>query len=109
MIMTFEAVIAEVDVGACELHYWIEQNWVLPVEQEGEFLFDQSDVARVHLIAELRQDLGVNEEAVPVVLRLLDQIYGLRKALSDLNEGIKKLPDACRQRLEEELRAAADE
>ncbi|MEM7173258.1 MAG: chaperone modulator CbpM [Pseudomonadota bacterium] len=109
MIKTFEAVIAEVDIGASELQIWIEQNWVLPVEQDGEYLFDQSDVARVHLIAELRQDLGVNDEAIPVVLRLLDQIYGLRKALTQLNDGIKKLPESCRDRLERELRAAADE
>ena len=47
---------------------------MLPVEVDGDLVFDDSDVARVRLIAELRNDLGVNEDAIPVVLRLLDQV-----------------------------------
>ncbi len=109
MLVSFEEVIAKIDIGGSELNVWIERNWVLPVEEDGEFLFDDSDIARVRLIAELRQDLGVNEDAVPVVLRLLDQVYGLQRALGEINEAIKALPSDCRRRLEDVLRDSSDD
>jgi len=108
MLMAFEDVISEIEVGAAELTIWIEQHWVLPVEEDGNFLFDSTDVARCRLIAELRRDMGVNEEAMPVVLRLLDQVYGLRRALADLTAAIKHLPKDARDQLETELRKASE-
>ncbi len=103
MLATFEQVLAEIKVDKAELAVWIEQNWILPVEEDGRYLFDDADMARVRLIAELRRDLGVNEEAVPVVLRLLDQVYALRKALADLNTAIRALPEDVRVQLKSEL------
>src|SRR3546814_19259708 len=61
-------------------------------------MFDDSDLARVKLLAELRNDLGVNEDAIPVVLRLLDQVYSLRRALADLNEAIRTLPEQAQDK-----------
>ncbi|MEO3429094.1 chaperone modulator CbpM [Pelagibius sp. CAU 1746] len=99
MLVKFDEVLVSVDIGASELHAWIEQNWVLPVEEGGDYFFDDTDVARVRLIAELRNDLGVNEDAIPVVLRLLDQVYSLRRALADLNEAIQELPESAQEQL----------
>ncbi|MEE8534407.1 MAG: chaperone modulator CbpM [Kiloniellales bacterium] len=104
MLATFEQVLVEIEVESADLTAWVEQNWVLPVVEDGRFLFDTADVARVRLIAELSRDMGVNEEAMPIVLRLLDQIYSLRRALSDLNQAIKALPEAARDQLEADLR-----
>jgi chaperone modulatory protein CbpM len=108
MLVRFDEVLVTLEIGASELHAWIEQNWVLPVEQEGDFLFDETDVARVKLIAELRNDLGVNEDAIPVVLRLLDQVYSLRRALADLNEAIQELPESAQDQLRDYLGADDD-
>ena len=103
MAVSFEDVLVALDIGASELHVWIEQHWVLPVEESGDFYFDEADVARVKLIAELRNDLGVNEDAIPVVLRLLDQVYSLRRALSELNEAIRELPESAQEQLRAHL------
>lgn len=103
MAVSFEDVLVTLDIGASELHAWIEQHWVLPVEESGDFYFDEADVARVKLIAELRNDLGVNEDAIPVVLRLLDQVYSLRRALSELNEAIRELPESAQDQLRAHL------
>src|SRR3546814_2270753 len=91
MPVRFDEVLITLGIGASELSAWIEQHWVLPVEVDGALMFDDSDLARVKLIAELRNDLGVNEDAIPVVLRLLDQVYSLRRPLADLNEAIHPL------------------
>ncbi len=103
MAVRFDDILITLDIGASELHAWIEQHWVLPVETDGDFYFDDADVARVKLIAELRNDLGVNEDAIPVVLRLLDQVYSLRRALSDLNEAIRELPESAQDQLRAHL------
>jgi chaperone modulatory protein CbpM len=103
MPVRFDEVLVTLDIGASELSAWIEQHWVLPVEVDGDLLFDDSDVARVRLIAELRNDLGVNEDAIPVVLRLLDQVYGLRRALTELNEAIRELPEEAQEQLRAHL------
>jgi len=108
MLVTFDEIITEVGIGGAELTIWIEQNWVLPVEEDRKYLFDSADVARVRLIADLRRDMGVNEEAMPVVLRLLDQVYSLRHALAGLTAAIKGLPEDARNQLEAELRKASE-
>jgi chaperone modulatory protein CbpM len=109
MPVRFDEVLVTVDIGASELSAWIEQHWVLPVEVNGDLMFDDSDVARVKLIAELRNDLGVNEDAIPVVLRLLDQVYGLRRALAELNEAIQALPDSAQEQLRAHLAGDDDQ
>ena len=103
MLVRFDEVLVTLDIGASELSAWIEQHWVLPVQQDGDFLFDETDLARAKLIAELRNDLGVNEDAIPVVLRLLDQVYSLRRALSELNAAIQELPESAQEQLRAHL------
>jgi len=103
MLISFEKVIAEVEIEGTVLTAWIERKWVMPIKQDGVYHFDDADLARARLIAELHRDLEVNDEAMPVVLRLLDQVYSLRKALSDLNQAIKALPEESRAQLRAEL------
>lgn len=103
MLWTLEQVIAEAEITKAEIKVWIDQSWVLPVEEEGQVLFDEVDRARIRLIVELRRDLEVNEEAIPVVLRLLDQVHSLRHALDELRQGIKELSEPARAELEDQL------
>lgn len=66
------------------LDAWIEERWLLPREHDTGSTFTEVDVARVQLIRDLKQDLGVNDEGVGVILDLLDQVHGLRRILRDL-------------------------
>ena len=68
------------------LEHWIAEDWVRPDRRDGEYGFLDIDVARVRLILELRDQLGVNEAALPVVLSLLDQLYDLRRQMRTLAE-----------------------
>jgi hypothetical protein len=43
-----------------------------------------------------------------VVLRLLDQVYSLRRALADLNEAIQELPESAQDQLRDYLGADDD-
>ncbi len=67
-----------VDLPQVELTNWVERGWVLPDTAEAGFEFREIDIARVRLIRDLRRDMDVGEDAVPLVLSLLDQVYELR-------------------------------
>ena len=42
------------------------------------------DLARAQLIRDLREDFGVNDEGVSVILHLVDQMHGLRRSMQGL-------------------------
>ena len=66
------------------LEVWIEEEWLVPSGTATELAFSEADLARAKLIRDLMQDLGVNDEGVGVILNLLDQVHGLRRALADM-------------------------
>ena len=59
----------------------IINNWIVPVNAKKR-LFDQEDLSRLCLIKDLRYDMGVNDEAIPIIMSLLDQIHWLKKQIS---------------------------
>ena len=67
------------------LDVWLEQRWLIPEQTSDGANFSDMDVARAHLIRDLKADLGVNDEGVDVILHLVDQLHGLRRALTQLH------------------------
>lgn len=60
---------------------FIEREWLVPEAaplDESEWALDDEDLARARLIIELREELGVNDESIPIILHLLDQLHALR-------------------------------
>jgi len=106
MIFTLQQVVSEVGVTETDLQLWIDQRWVLPHRQENSFVFDDVDLARARLIRELRVDLMVNEEAIPVVLSLLDQVHALRRALTRVNSAIDSASPAAKAEIANLLRTS---
>jgi chaperone modulatory protein CbpM len=64
------------------LEIWIDEQWLIPSQTETELSFSEVDVARANLIRDLKADLNVNDAGVGVILNLLDQMHGLRRALA---------------------------
>ncbi|MDA8251675.1 MAG: hypothetical protein M0Z28_21240 [Rhodospirillales bacterium] len=92
-------------VTAAELADWVERGWVLPTGAAPEWRFAEIDVARVRLLHDLHHGLGVDEETLPLVLSLLDQLYDLRRALAALLAAAGTLPPPAREALLAALRA----
>ncbi len=86
------------------LRRWVEAGWIRPRRRGHGHVFTEMDVARARLIAELRNELEINEAALPVVLSLLDQVYGLRQELRCLARAIQSLPRGPREQVLEVLR-----
>lgn len=89
-----------------DLDRWIVHRLVLPDSSGGHYVFEEIDVARVRLILDLRDDLQVNEEALPIVLSLLDQLYDMRRRMRDLGDVIARVaPPEVRQAVVTQLTA----
>lgn len=75
-----------------DLVRWIENRWVLPERRGQTWIFHEVDVARVELIVEIRHEFAIDEEALPLVLGLLDQVYDLRRQLRRVCDAIAAQP-----------------
>ena len=90
-MITIDALIVTMtNLDRADVERWIEQDWLRPTSRDGTWVFGEIDVARLTLIRDLRDDLGLHDEALPVVLRLLDQLYGERRRLRRLREAIER-------------------
>ncbi|MDB5609552.1 MAG: uncharacterized protein JWP25_6452 [Bradyrhizobium sp.] len=67
------------------LNAWIEAEWLAPFAGGRAFHFSDADLARARLIRDLKEDFGVNDEGIAIVLHLLDQLYGLRCLVRDIH------------------------
>jgi len=68
------------------LDFWLEQRWLIPEETPAGVRFSDMDVARARLIHDLKHDFGANDEGIDVILHLMDQLHGLRRAFTQLQE-----------------------
>src|SRR5437764_12115424 len=66
------------------LEAWIAAGWLISPEADGERAFSDVDLSRAQLIRDLRDDLGVNDEGISVILNLIDQVHGLRRSMEAL-------------------------
>lgn len=100
MRLTEKDVIEQVrEVSLTRLRLWVKEGWVAPAVSDGGPAFDEADIARIRLVCELMDDLNVNEDAVPVVLSLLDQLYGVRRELKVLARAIESQPEDVKRRI----------
>lgn len=94
-MMTREALYRSVaGLDPLELESWIGKGWLRPGEEtdpSGGGPFQDIDAARLRLILDLRR-LGVDDDAMLLVLDLLDQIYSLRRRMRVLHEALAAQP-----------------
>lgn len=80
--MQIDAVVALIgNLDTVELTGWVERGWVEPDAAGEVWEFHEIDIARIRLIRDLRRGMDVGEDAIPLVLSLLDQVYELRGQL----------------------------
>src|SRR5260370_15923433 len=92
-------------LDAQSVEAWVEAGWLLPRQYGTTRDFSEVDLARAQLIQDL-EHLGVNDEAIPVILDLIDQVHGLRRPLRDVLSAIHAQPEAMRRWIIADLRTA---
>jgi chaperone modulatory protein CbpM len=99
--------LARLDAAALEA--WTEAGWLAPRQAGPEHTFSELDLARVCLIRDLREGMGVNDEGVAIALDLLDQVHGLRQALRRVSSALQVLPAPLRQEILTRLQGSREE
>lgn len=66
---------------------YVEKQWIHSGEDTGQQKnqWMDEDIRRAHLIVELQRDFGVNDEAVPIILHLIDQLHAMHRVLKRLD------------------------
>ncbi|WP_108683362.1 MerR family transcriptional regulator [Methyloceanibacter sp. wino2] len=95
-MLTEEDVVARVSrLTVTRLRVFVSQGLIKP-EEDGVPAYSEADIARAALICNLEDEMGFDEEDVPVLLNLIDQIHGLRSELRGFVEVIDALPPDVR-------------
>jgi chaperone modulatory protein CbpM len=84
-----QELLVRLGVPAQTLELWLEQQWLIPAQTTLGLTFSDIDIARAHFIRDLQSDFGVNDEAMDLVLHLVDQLNGLRYALAELRKDVR--------------------
>lgn len=88
------------------LRHWVELGWIVPLRSDDDLVFDDHDAIRAQLICDLLHDVAIEEESLPVVLSLLDQLHGTRRMLRAMATAIEKQNNAVRLAILAEIKAS---
>lgn len=82
---------------------FVEIGIVKPLRREtdGEpaHVFRRIDIARLHLLCDLADDLELDEEALDLVITLIDQLHAARHDLRAIARALEEEPPDVRARL----------
>ncbi len=84
-------------VNLKELRIWVREGWVRPAQSDTGLVFDEVDIARIRLLCDLKKDMSLPTDALPVVLALLDRLHQTRRELRALTEALEKQPEDVRR------------
>src|ERR1700730_8173731 len=91
MNWTLQHVAAEIGVTVEDLRIWIDRRWGLPSRSGADLAFDDADRARIRMILDFHRDLAIDDEAMPVVLDLIDRLHAARAQLRAVLEAVAAL------------------
>ena len=76
---------------------YIEIGMIIPVQGESGPLFAPVDCARLQLICELADSHELADDALEMVMSLVDQLHSARADLQALGAAVDAQPDAVRE------------
>lgn len=99
-----ETLAALPDLTSDQLARYISAGVVLPVQSETGPLFRELDIARLHLVVDLAEGYHLDEDALGLVLSLVDQLHGLRGDMRAILDAVAREPAETRLRLKTAIR-----
>ncbi|VAW21269.1 hypothetical protein MNBD_ALPHA12-2013 [hydrothermal vent metagenome] len=104
MIDQQEILIRVKGVSSVQLDFWVCEHWVRPARSGNDFAFNEADIARVHLLHTLNNELEVGEEAIPIILSLIDQLHEMRAHMHTISSAIDTQPEEVRRQILEQAK-----
>lgn len=82
-----------------ELRSWVREGWVRPAQGEDGPFFDELDIARIRLLCDLRKDMAISGDTIPVILSLIDRLHKSQRELRMLRQAVDEQPEDLRLEL----------
>ncbi|MEZ5778098.1 MAG: hypothetical protein R3E44_07025 [Paracoccaceae bacterium] len=83
---------------------YVEAQVVTPMLTDRGPVFRQIDIVRLELLCELSEGFDLDEDALGVVMSLIDQLHGARAELRAVLAAIENEPADVQERLAEAVR-----
>lgn len=87
-MMAVDEFVVKIRIERRIVEHWVAAGWLVP-QRDPDLAFSEVDLARAQLIRDLKEDFGVNDEGVSLILHLLDQVHGLRRSMRELLEEMR--------------------
>lgn len=75
-------------LSRADLERWIRASLIEAEMEADHTVLSETQFARVRLVCSLRFDMEVEEETLPVVLDLIDQLHATRERLHRLSQAV---------------------
>lgn len=86
-----------------QLTTFIKAEIVTPVQTESGPAFREIDRARLELLCDLTEEFDLNEDALGMIMSLLDQLHTVRNDLRKVLSAIEQEPSDIRRRIARKL------
>ena len=99
-----EAIAAIPGLTRGRLIAFVEAAVVMPQQADTGLVFRRVDIARLALLCDLSDDLALDEEALALVISLIDQLHDVRQNLHAVMRAVSAEPAEVRTRIGTSLR-----
>lgn len=98
-----EAIAAVATLTRTQLIGFVEAQIIVPLHTETGPVFRRVDLVRMELLCELCESFSLNEDALSIIISLIDQLHGSRNELNTILKAIEAEPADVRERLGQAL------
>jgi len=90
---SLEVVARRLSLHPQAIRYYEREGLITSVSSGSGRYYAASEVERLHVIAQLRQHLGVNLAGIEVILGMRERIKELSKLVAELDSGLSPSPE----------------
>lgn len=101
-----EVITAVARLTRTQLVAFVEARVVTPMQSEKGPVYGQMDVVRIELLCELSEEFELGDDALGVVISLIDQLHGVRAELRAVVDAVSSEPVDVSDRVREAVRVA---
>ncbi|MDH5453278.1 MAG: hypothetical protein OEY05_03085 [Paracoccaceae bacterium] len=88
-----------------QLTAFVDAEIVNPIHTEEGHYFRQADLVRMELLCELSEHFDLQDDALGVVISLIDQLHGVRGELRAVLDAVEAEPEDVRLRIGAAIKA----
>lgn len=78
---------------------FVQAEYVRPTQSDIGVRFSQIDLARIELVCDLCDDFELEDDAIGLVLSLIDQLHSARAELRSLAKAVAEQPEDVQKRI----------